>query len=87
MKNTYFLLKIKTEEKVEFKYGDTIKFSGIFKIPEEKRNYKGFDYRMYLKTKKIIGIIECDIHNVGSDSVPTAPKASIRKKPNHINIL
>lgn len=29
-------------------------------MPEESRNYKGFNYRDYLKTKKIYGSINCD---------------------------
>lgn len=29
-------------------------------MPEERRNYKGFNYRDYLKTKKIYGSINCE---------------------------
>ena len=37
------------------KYGDKIKFIGEYQEPEGARNYKGFNYKDYLKTKKIYG--------------------------------
>ena len=40
-----------------FKYGNLVNFEGEFKAPDSARNYKGFDYSKYLKTKKIYGII------------------------------
>ena len=35
-----------------------IKLEGVLKNPESARNYKGFNYREYLKTKKIYGTIK-----------------------------
>ena len=44
--------------------------NGNVQIPNTSRNYKGFDYRQYLKTKKIYGIIEVEhINKIGEDSV------------------
>ncbi len=45
-------------------YGDLIEFEGNYIIPSETRNYKGFNYREYLKTKKIYGTIKCNESNV-----------------------
>lgn len=41
-----------------FNYGDLIKIEGIFSEPDEARNYKGFNYKEYLKCKKIYGSIK-----------------------------
>ena len=41
----------------ELQYGDLIEFDGEFEIANTQRNYGGFDYREYLKTKKIYGIV------------------------------
>lgn len=40
------------------KYGTKIKLKGTFQKPESARNYKGFNYKEYLKTKKIYGSIK-----------------------------
>lgn len=40
------------------KFGDEISFKGEISIPNTSRNYKGFDYRQFLKTRKIYGTIE-----------------------------
>ncbi len=42
------------------KYGDSLYIEGEFKQPEEARNYKGYNYKQYLKTKKIIGTVELE---------------------------
>ncbi len=41
-------------------YGEKICIYGNVDIPEQSRNYKGFDYKRYLITKKIFGIIESE---------------------------
>lgn len=38
-------------------YGDKIEFIANYEIPSVARNEGGFDYRLYLKTKKIAGIV------------------------------
>ena len=40
------------------KIGDIIEITGNFDTPVGKRNYKGFDYNLYLKTIGIIGNLE-----------------------------
>jgi len=58
-KNTKLLLNVKKEknEKLYF-YGNKISFIGEFKEASVKRNFGGFDYQEYLKTKGIYRIIE-----------------------------
>lgn len=55
-KNTKVILYTK-KEKETLKYGDKIELVGNFKLAQERRNPEGFDYRFYLKTKKIYGIV------------------------------
>lgn len=40
---------------MDLQYGDKITFAGKYIEPEGDRNYKGFNYKEYLKTKKIYG--------------------------------
>ena len=56
-KNTKVILYTK-KEKETLKYGDKIELVGNFKLAQERRNPGGFDYRFYLKTKKIYGIVK-----------------------------
>ena len=53
-KNTYLYVYIKNQN---FEYGDEIDIFGKFNLPKTRTNYKGFDYRKYLKTLKIYGIV------------------------------
>ncbi len=41
-----------------------ITFEGTYTKPPEDRNYRGFNYREYLKTKKIYGTIKAQEVNV-----------------------
>lgn len=41
-------------------FGDKVILKGNIEIPNISRNYKGFDYRQYLKTKKIYGIVQAE---------------------------
>ena len=52
-KNKFLYLRCK--EKLE--YGNEVKIYGKYEIPNQSRNYKGFDYRNYLKTLKIVGTV------------------------------
>ena len=54
-KNKKFILNT---NKKKLQYGDLIKIKGEYIIPSESRNYKGFNYREYLKSKKIYGSIK-----------------------------
>lgn len=54
--NTHLKLSIKNN-KNKLEYGDKIIFTGEFEEPEVQRNYGGFDYKQYLKTQKIYGLV------------------------------
>lgn len=55
-KNKRFILNVKKNVE-ELEYGDLIEFSGKYITPDKARNYRGFDYSKYLKTKEIYGTI------------------------------
>ena len=57
-KNKKFILNLKKDEKNVLKYGDLINIEGKYLVPSTARNYKGFDYANYLKSKKIYGTIK-----------------------------
>ena len=67
-KDYYNRYKIKTDSNINLyinidknknlEYGDKIEIKGEFKEPQSARNYKGFDYKQYLKTLKIYGIVK-----------------------------
>jgi competence protein ComEC len=57
-------LYIKKEEGKELQYGDKIKLTGEFSPPDTNRNYKGFNYKEYLKVKKIYGSIFAGSENI-----------------------
>jgi len=65
-KNYRVLLKIKKQKNQTqvYKYGDYITGIGDFSKPEVQRNYKGFDYSAYLKTKKISVICQTDMSKI-----------------------
>lgn len=56
----YFILRVPKVKQINIKYGDKIKFKGEYSAPEIARNYRGFNYRQYLKTQKIYGIFEAN---------------------------
>lgn len=57
LKNKKFILKININSKISLKYGDLIKIDAEYEKPSIMRNYKGFDYSTYLKSKGIYGTI------------------------------
>lgn len=59
-KGKKFYLYVKKDENNKLKYGDLIKLRGEYITPSETRNYKGFNYRQYLKTKEIYGSIKAN---------------------------
>lgn len=66
-KNICLLLKIKKNKNAgnkKLKYGDFIFISGVFEHATTKRNYKGFDYSQYLKTKNVYGICKTDVNSL-----------------------
>lgn len=60
VKNKKFYISIKKKSKNNIEYGDKIYFEGEYIKPEVQRNYKGFDYSMYLKSEGIYGTIKVD---------------------------
>ena len=46
------------------KFGDIVEITGIFKEPNTTCNYKGFDYKQYLKSKNIYGIVDCEKYEI-----------------------
>lgn len=55
VKNTYLYINI--DKNTELQYGDKVEIKGEFKAPEGAKNYKGFNYKEYLKTLKVYGTI------------------------------
>jgi len=62
-KNKKFILNVKKNVN-KLEYGDLIKIEGEYIIPSQSRNYKGFNYREYLKTKKVYGTIKIGSNNI-----------------------
>lgn len=75
-KNTYLEVYIKNQEinygdkistqNKKLSYGDKICVNGKFELPSKRTNYKGFDYSLYLKTKKIYGLVYANQVNIKS---------------------
>ena len=59
-KDIKLILRVSKSKKINLNYGDKIKVSGEYIIPDEARNYGGFKYKQYLKTQKIYGIFEAN---------------------------
>lgn len=63
-KNTKLILKVKKDNNSQtlsnIEYGNKIILTGTYEEPTGQRNYKGFSYKEYLKTKQIYGIVEVD---------------------------
>lgn len=62
-KNKKFILSVKKDEN-KLEYGDLINLQGEYITPSQTRNYKGFNYREYLKTKKIYGTIKVENNKI-----------------------
>lgn len=71
--NEKFIMYVKKNNQQNLKYGMKIRLEAEYTEPEDARNYKGFSYKYYLKTKKIYGSFK-------------ASKISIIKE-NDVNIL
>jgi len=62
--NNLKLLLYVNKKNNNLEYGDKISLKAEFIVADSKRNYKGFDYRNYLKSKGIYGIVKCDFSNI-----------------------
>lgn len=58
--NTYLYLNINKKIKEDLKYGDKVIVQGKFIEPTSQKNTGGFDYKQYLKTKKVYGSIDVE---------------------------
>ncbi|MCI9064145.1 MAG: ComEC/Rec2 family competence protein [Clostridia bacterium] len=58
--NTRVYLNIKKSLNLKLEYGSIISLDGIFAEPEGRRNYRGFNYKEYLKTLKIYGTVDLE---------------------------
>ncbi len=61
-KGTYLYINIGKNNSIE--YGDLIYISGKYMTPDRDRNKKGFNYRNYLKTIKVYGIVNVEEHKI-----------------------
>ena len=59
-RNTKLIFNLKKSDSLNTvpKFGDKIEVTSVVEKPDEARNYKGFSYKQYLKSKKIYGTIE-----------------------------
>lgn len=84
IKDKKFYLNIKKSENIDLEYGDRINLTGNFIEPEMQRNYRGFDYRKYLKTQGIYGNI--NVNNITKiQNIGLSPKITILKRINSIS--
>lgn len=57
------------------KFGDEILLTSEFERPNGARNYKGFDYKNYLKSKRIYGTVQLDSYKlIGKDRADVGSK-------------
>jgi len=54
--STRFLVR----DELEYNFGDKVVVSGVLELPRAMRNRGGFDYRMYLRTKNVWGIVDAE---------------------------
>ena len=69
--NRYLSNKNSKNSSLKLKYGDKIEFYLEYEKPSTARNYMGFDYSNYLKTKKIFGTVnlkEEDVEIISHDN-------------------
>ena len=59
-KGIKLVLRVSKSKDIDLSYADKIKVKGKYIIPEQDRNYGGFNYREYLKTEGIYGIFEAE---------------------------
>lgn len=67
--NKYTRMKLLLKTKKILEYGDKIEVKGNYEKADIQRNYKGFDYLQYLRTKEIYGILNCkDVKIISKDN-------------------
>ena len=80
-KNSFLLLQMKKNRNIDLEYGDKAQIKGKYLEPQSQRNYKGFDYKQYLKTLKIKGTI-----NSSDVKIYGKSKFSLLKLSNSISL-
>lgn len=83
-KNTYLYLNIKDNT---LKYGYKVKFSGKFVEPDIQRNYKGFNYKQYLKSIGIYGTVKADNAEIIGKGKVSSIKLLANKVSNYIKLI
>ena len=65
-KNTELIFNLKKSDSLKYipAFGDEIEIDSKIEIPDGARNYKGFNYKLYLKSKNIYGTIESNEVNI-----------------------
>lgn len=87
IKNIKIILYTKKEN--NFLPGDIVSIKGKFEKAEASRNYKGFNYRNYLKQKRIYGIINAESivkinHNTNFNSIIGMIKYNLYSRIEHL---
>lgn len=59
-KGIKLILRVSKSKNIELKYADKIKVKGEYIVPEQARNYGGFNYKEYLKTEGIYGLFKAE---------------------------
>lgn len=61
-RNIKLILQVEKDEKElkKLAYGNKIIFNGKYEEPADRKNYKGFSYKGYLKTEGIYGIVKVE---------------------------
>lgn len=54
------IIRISKSKNIVLNYGDKIRIKGEYIVPEQARNYGGFNYKEYLRTQKVYGIFEAE---------------------------
>lgn len=57
-KSSNIIVYLRIKGRSQFEYGDEIAFQGEYSEPDEARNDKGFNYKKYLRSNGIIGIVK-----------------------------
>ncbi|MBQ3414978.1 MAG: ComEC/Rec2 family competence protein [Clostridia bacterium] len=83
LKSTNKYIYVYVDKKINLDYGDKVYLKGKYKKPEIQRNYRGFDYSKYLKSKNVYGSIKVkDIEIIEKNNY-----FKILKKCNEIKIF
>lgn len=84
VQNKCFILQ--TPKSIKLEFGNEIKIQAEYIEPEQSRNYKGFDYKEYLKTQKIYGTFKTNnIYIIKEENINTIEKILHKIKTKIIN--